>query len=251
MTDGKFYHETYVQRFLSWARSEEALHQRRVRSPSIPPFSPSEESSPDLAIGSETGGAVWTLIAEHKLDCNQPTDESAQLGLAQNIAQLVSAHEAFGTALGVCMVNTVYCRTLVLAWDLVAVETTGGAVTAEELRQQMEDEDREEVAEFCSVTPVEAFPHQMRAGNLESARPYLDWVERAATHALPFSTGELSGALAFNAWNPNAGTAAPQPNGSRGTPSAGSEQPSQHTSGSSENNSGSATTSTGAEGQGS
>lgn len=174
---------------------------------------PPPETAPDIMIGLEWGKfAVYTLVTAHKLDLAEgrdegPSDTSARLALAENLAQLASAHEAFGTALGAVMVNGSYARLVVLRPGLVAVESTAGAGTKRELRMALtagpEGERAQTVADFCASSRVGSWPHQMRATELESAGAYLDWARRAVDQLRAYPVHGPPGRLFFTPWHGN------------------------------------------------
>lgn len=178
------------------------------------------ETSPDLSIALEWGSfAVHSLVTAHKLGEGDPSDVNARLALAENLVQLASAHEAFGTALGAVLVNGTYARLLVLRPGLVAIENTAGAGSRRELREALagtetqkaqetqetqetqERQGSQTVADFCNNARVGSWPHQLRATELDSAGAYLYWARRAVDQLRPYNVHHAPGRLAFSPWH--------------------------------------------------
>lgn len=190
-SDGPRYADTRCQR---------AICQLRLVSGTLRPSSASTACStcsgrdgavrPDTLLGlrhAPPGGdetAVWAFLGENRVDVGDPTEASTKTGLAQNLVQLVSAHEAFGTAYGACIVNARHCRCLVLDAENIAVELApcdGAYGTYGTLPSATATADlvAVPVASFFRNSLLPMLPHAFARRDWRSAVPYLSWIHAA------------------------------------------------------------------------
>lgn len=156
---------------------------------------------------------VVSFVGENKAQPGGATEATARTALGQSLVQLASSFQAFGTALGACLVNGRYSRLLVMEEGLIAVEAPAPALAGAGTAREREVRDVSPRRASASASPAELFlkqrqlgvlAHQLVAGRPDSAAPYVEWIRRAVAQLSPYCVSQPAVRLPFYPWNARA-----------------------------------------------